>query len=389
MKLLHTADWHLGRRLFGVDRLGESRAVMAELAEIAAHERVDATLVAGDLLDRRLVDPEALGACLAGLEALAAAAPVVVVTGNHDDPAFWGHLGPYLAHRGIHVASRVADPSDAVRTLATASGLLHVACLPWVDPAALGAAPGTHRRAAHGSYADDVASLLDLYAGELRRRHAGDGGATVLLGHVMVDGARPGGGERELTLGLTHAVSASAVPTDLDYVALGHVHRPQPTPRVSAACRYAGSPLALDFSEDNHVKSAAVVEIAAGTTAVAEVPLSAGRRLARIRGTLDALPALASAHPGAFFFCEVDLERADLDLVRAVRERVPDALRIEPRYAPVDDDAGAGAVADDVAPERALVEHYADWYRRAGKPLDPRQAAAFAEALADAERVAG
>ena len=64
MKLLHTADWHLGKRLHGIDRLDEARAVLAELAELAAAERVDAVLVAGDLLDRRLIEPQVLAACL-------------------------------------------------------------------------------------------------------------------------------------------------------------------------------------------------------------------------------------------------------------------------------------------------------------------------------------
>lgn len=391
MRLLHTADWHLGRRLFGVERLDEARAVLADLARVAREERVAATLVAGDLLDRRLVEPAVLGVCLEAFRALADVAPVLAIAGNHDDPAFWTHLEPYLAGAGVHVAGRPVPPERAVLSLDTPSGPLHVARLPWVDPAALGAELGAGIRRARGTYADDVASMVSGCAQELRRRRAASGGAAVLLGHLLVDGARPGAGERELTLGMAYAVSPAAIPTDLDYVALGHVHRPQRIPGSAAAGRYAGSPLALDFSEDNHAKSAAVVEIAieagADTTRVREVPLSGGRPLARIRGPLEALAPLAAHHPGAYFLCEVELERVVLDLVAEVRERVPDALRIEARY-PATEAVGAdgGPGGGAAAPEtRSLAEHYADWHARRGVPLDPRQAEAFAAALAAGE----
>ena len=107
VRLLHTGDWHLGKRLYGADRGAEARAALEEVARVAADEAVDAVLVAGDLLDRRLVDSAALGACLAALERLAAVAPVLAVAGNHDDPDLWTHLAPYLAARRIHVAGKV------------------------------------------------------------------------------------------------------------------------------------------------------------------------------------------------------------------------------------------------------------------------------------------
>jgi exonuclease SbcD len=384
VRLLHTADWHIGKRLYGVDRTAESAAVLAEVREVAAAEAVDAVLVAGDLLDQRLVDPACLGACLAALQALADVAPVVAVTGNHDDPDLWEHLAPYLAPRRITVAGRVRGAAaEAVLTVPTAAGPLHVGALPWLETQRLGLAPGADRRGARATYADDAAGILDVLARELRARRAADGGAAVLLGHLLVDGAAAGGGERELTLGIAYAVTAAAVPADLDYLALGHVHRPQAVPRVAAPGRYAGSPLALDFSEDAHAKSVAVAEIAADRTSVREVPLRAGRPLARIRGPLDELPRLAAAHEGAYLFCEVELDRVALDLVREVRGVLPDALRVEPRYA--EGAGGDGAGGPDAGEPRTLPEHYADWHAAIARPLDPHQADAFAAALAAAD----
>ncbi len=205
----------------------------------------------------------------------------------------------------------------------------------------------------------------------------------MLLGHLLVDGAAAGGGERELTLGISYAVTAAAVPADLDYLALGHVHRAQRVPRVAAPGRYAGSPLALDFSDDDGARSVAIAEIAGDVTEVREVPLAAGRRLARIRGTLEELPRLAAAHEGAHLFCEVELDRVALDLVREVRDLLPGALRVEPRYATAQDGGAPDAPGGDGP--RSLPEHYGDWHAALGKPLDPRQAEAFAEALAAAD----
>jgi len=383
VRLLHTGDWHLGKRLYGVERAGEAQAALDEIAELAAAERVDAILVAGDLLDRRLVDSSALGTCLGALERLAAVAPVVAVAGNHDDPDLWNHLAPYLAIRGIHVAGRVRPVAEAVATIPTAAGPLHAAMLPWADPARMALDAGASVQEARTRYADRVAALVGDYGAEAVRRRREQGGAAVLVGHLMIERALAGGGERELTMGIGYVVSSAAVPVDLDYVALGHVHRPQTLPGVAAPGRYCGSPMALDFSEDNHAKCVVVVEIDGDTTTAREVPLSAARPLVRLRGTLDELPALASAHPGAWFACEVQLETPIMDLVRQVREAVPDALRVEPVYAaPVALPEEAGEPGGD--PGRGLPELYAEWTARQGRELGEAQALAFATALADA-----
>lgn len=381
MRLLHTGDWHVGRRLHGRERIDEQRAVLAELAELAAAERVDATLVAGDLLDRRLLDPAALTACLDGLDALARVAPVIAVTGNHDDPELWSRLAPYLEGVGITIAGRPLPPESAVRSLELAGETLHVACLPWLDAWRLQSEAGIAGVEARGRYAEQAAGVLEAYAGELRARRARDDGAAVLLAHLMVDQARAGGGERELTLGITYAVTRSALPTDLDYLALGHVHRPQAVPGLSAPGRYAGSPIALDFSEAGLAPSATIVEIAGGNTTSREAPLSSGRPLVSLRGPLDALEELAARHPGALFRCEVELEEVRADLGRAVRERVPDAIRIDPVYPDVEDSPEDAAAAD---PAASLPDLYAEWHEATGRPLDPRQADAFGAALSEA-----
>ncbi len=382
MRLLHTADWHIGKSLHGIERLDETRAVLDELAAIARSEAVDAVLVAGDLLDRRLVDPAALGLCLEALGALGEIAPVVAVPGNHDDPDLWGHLAPLLALRNVTMVHRVLPPQDAVIDVATRAGTLHLAALPWLDTARLGLDAGTERGAARTTYAADLASIVGAYADELTRRRAGTGAPAVLMGHVMVDGAQTGAGERALTMALTYCLPTGLIPTNLDYLAFGHIHRPQALPGVNAPGRYCGSPLALDFSEDNHEKTVTVVDIGAPPR---EISLTAGRRLARIRGPLDRLEALAAAHPDAWLRCEVELDAPMPELAREVRALLPNALRVDPVYPepPATEAEPASAAPSDAGgPDGiSLADHYAAWYAESGRTLDPRLARAFADAL--------
>ena len=364
--------------------MDEAEAALAEIAEAAEREAVNAVLVSGDLLDRRLIDPTALGACLRAMERLARAAPVLAVAGNHDDPDLWIHLAPHLAASGIHVAGRMRRADEAVLTVDTASGPLHAGLLPWPEPARMSVDIGASAGEARVRYADRVASVIAQYGQELVARRRREGGVAILVGHLMVANARAGGGEREMTMGITYVVSSAALPADLDYIALGHVHRPQSIPGLAAPGRYAGSPMALDFSDEGLEPSACLVEITGDRTTHRLLPLSSTRPLVRLRGPLDRLGALAADHPGAWFACEVELEAPVMDLVRRVRDEVPDALRVEPRYPEAAEAAApGGAPGGDGGSD--LGDLYAEWHRAAGRPLAPAQAAAFAAAIAAAD----
>jgi exonuclease SbcD len=153
-------------------------------------------------------------------------------------------------------------------------------------------------------------------------------------------------------------------------------------PGLSGPGRYAGSPLALDFSEEGAGKCVVVVDLGDETGRAREVRLRSGRGLVRIRGPLEALPTIAADHPGAFFFCEVDLERPVLDLVREVRERVPDALRVEARYG---QRIAKGGEDDRADAPRSLLEHYADWHEEIGRPWDPALGEALTRLVGAAE----
>lgn len=372
MRLLHTGDWHVGKRLYGVDRLREFTAALDHVAEIARGHEVDAILMSGDIMDRRIVEPVVLSTCLQAFERLAAIAPVVAVTGNHDEPLFWAELAPYLAPRILVAAA------DAVFGVDTRSGRLTVACLPWPEPADA-AAPGVERASSRAAYADLVAARLDELAAQTAATRAERGGHAVLLAHLMVRGGVSGGGERELTLAGTYALARDAFPDVFDYAALGHLHKPQQFAGPGHTIRYCGSPLALDFSGEGANPSVTIVELNEGEPAdLTTVPVRGGRQLVRLRGSLDALPAMAREHEHAWFFCEVEGEPVRLDVVREVRDRIPQALRVEQ----IGPDDGRGATLPDAEPlARSLPEMYGQWLESIGRPADPALVAAFADAF--------
>src|SRR6185312_7489684 len=109
MRILHTADWHVGRRLGRHDRTPEMRAALDEVAAIAEREQVDLVIVSGDVFDRAAPPVEALSLGLGALLRLAEGRPVVVA-GNHDAPELFEALSPLLVQRGVHAIGRIRAP---------------------------------------------------------------------------------------------------------------------------------------------------------------------------------------------------------------------------------------------------------------------------------------
>ncbi|MDP8969441.1 MAG: exonuclease SbcCD subunit D [Actinomycetota bacterium] len=294
MKLLHTADWHVGKALRGRSRADEHRAVLTEIAGIADAERVDLVLVAGDLFDSTAPPPEAERTVYRALLDLTdVGADVVVVAGNHDNPRRLEAVKPLLDLGRIHTGARVARPeAGGVVEVGTRSGeTARLALLPFlsqraiVDADALMSADADQHASAYAERAARVIAALS--AG------ARDDVVNLLVAHLMVTGGTLGGGERAAHTIFDYCVPATAFPAWMHYVALGHLHRAQ---RVPAACPvwYAGSPLQLDFGETGDDKAVLVADVVPSRPAeVRPVALTAGRRLRTIRGSLDELEALA------------------------------------------------------------------------------------------------
>ncbi len=327
MRILHTADWHVGRMLRGSSRIEEHEAVLGEVVRVARDRAVDLVLVAGDLFDAAAPPPEAERVVYRALLDLAETAPVVVVAGNHDSDRRLAAVAPLLERVKVFTRAHVARPeAGGVLEVATRSGeVARVACLPFLsqryvvracDLMALGADEAAQR------YDDRIRRIVAALTDGM-----GGGTVNLLVAHLFVAGAQPAGGERGAHVAAEYAVSPAAFGPHLSYVALGHLHRLQ---RVPAACPvwYAGSPLQLDFGEETNRPGVLLVEVSPGLPARVEaVPLGAGRRLVTVCGRLDELRRMAGTVQGAWLRVVVREPRRP-DLAEEVRRLLPEAVEV-------------------------------------------------------------
>jgi exonuclease SbcD len=381
MRLLHTADWHVGKAIRGRSRLAESAAALAEVTGIAVDEGVDAVLVAGDIYDQRAAAPEADAIVFETLVRLSEAGiPVVVIPGNHDSALRFEALGKLLAPIGVTVVARVVPPDGGGVVEVPArdgSDAALIACIPFVPERRFGDAAALFdaTEAWYRSYADGMGELLAAMAGAFRPDRV-----NVALGHLFTDGAHVGGGERELTIGMAYAVSPGRLPGTAQYVALGHVHKPQSIPAAPAPTRYAGSVLQLDFGERDQTKSVSIVDASPGHPAkVREVELTSGRRLLDLHGTLDELAAQAGDVGDAFLRVFVTTDGPVPGIADRIRDDLPNALDVHLVYERAEAEGRAGAPVSSLAPRDQFLAYYRSQH---GADPDERLLESFDEVLA-------
>jgi exonuclease SbcD len=335
MRILHTSDWHVGKVLKGRDRQEEHTRVLAQVIEIAAAERPDLVIVAGDLYDTAAPTPSATRLVTRALSALRrTGARVVAIGGNHDNGQALDALRPWAESAGIELRGSVGDkPEDLLITGTTEGGeKWQLVALPFLSQRyAVRAAEMYDLTAAEASqtYADHIARLI----GKLSESFTTPGVINQLTAHLTMFGASAGGGEREAHTVMGYAVPATVFPPNAHYVALGHLHRAQ---SVIGPCpvRYSGSPLAIDFGEEENVCSVAIVDVSADKAArVRDVPVTSALTLRTVRGTIDQLATVNL--PDAWLRVYIR-ETPRVGLREDVQELLPNALevRIDPEMVP-------------------------------------------------------
>jgi len=327
VRLLHTSDWHVGKLMRGASRADEHRAVLAEMAAVAADEAVDLVLVAGDVFETSAPGPESEQIVYRGLLDLAEVAPVLVVSGNHDNARRLEAVEPLLSLGRVQVRTQVTRPDEGGVIRLDAGGVpVQVAMLPFVSKRGIVRADALMRDEAYQlsqAYTDRLGALV---------RALTDGFAAdtvnLVCAHAFAAGGTTGGGERSVHTIEDYSLSALAFPVTAQYVALGHLHRSQDVPGPTRI-RYSGSPLQLDFGETANTSSVTVVDLEPGVpAAVREVPLQAGRKLRTLRGSLPELEPLAGTTGDDFLRIVVtDRRRAGMaDEVRALFPHCVDVL---------------------------------------------------------------
>lgn len=359
MRILHTADWHVGKKLGRFDRLAEAERVLDEVVEIARERAVDLVIVAGDLFDRALPPFASMGLVFETLQRLrATGAEVVAVAGNHDSAELFRVLRPYTQPMGITLADKARRPEDG--------GVVRVPSRDGTHAAQIALFPFLHEAQIvdfmaageewHKSYADRVRQVNSYYA-EWMDRNGDAATIDVLVGHFMVDGAVPSGSERALHIGDAFMATRESLPSEVAYTALGHIHACQEAPGAQTPAWFAGSLMQLDFGEAGQEKFVLVVEIEPGRPArVEKVPLTSGRSLVRVTDTLEGLRTRVDEFGDAILDVAVLTDGPVAGLAEDVREFLPHALYVRAEYERDEEELSTreGMRLDDL---------YAEYYR--------------------------
>ncbi len=303
MRILHTADWHLGKRLENFSRLPEQEEVLEEICEIAEQQQVDAVLIAGDLFDTFNPSTEAIELFYKTVKRLAGNGQraVIAIAGNHDSPERIEAPDPLARECGIVFAG---FPNTVVRLFSLKSGMeitksdtgflelklplsdfpLRLLLTPYASELRLKSFLGTDDPDAA------LRTLLQQHWQQLATAYCDDQGVNILLAHLYLmkkDAPAPEEPEEEkpiLHLGGAQAVYSENIPWQMQYVALGHLHRKQLIDTVPCPVIYSSSPLAYSFSEANQQKYVMLLEASPGLPVTYnEVPLQKGKRLLRFR----------------------------------------------------------------------------------------------------------
>ena len=383
--MVHTADWHLGKKLLGYDRLEEQARFVDSLFDFVREESIDAMLVAGDIFDRSVPPVEALQLFGDFLERMVhAKCPVVAISGNHDSAERLGFARGLLEKSGVYLCTQVARAFEPI-----AIGPLDVFALPFADSHLLASAveqqvgqeleKQTFRE--HGAAVEAYVNALPARSDRPR----------LLLAHLFcVGGIETPESERPISSGGVGHVSPHVF-ADFDYVALGHLHRAQ---RVAGRdhVRYAGSPLQYSVSEHSHDKSINVVTIDASGEQVRvdieDVQLYSGRKVVLLKERFEALLTSAEydRHRDDFVAAFYSDETYVLNAAQRLQERFPFLLQaLSSRVAEAAKVHPARAAAD--APRELLCSFWS--YARIEHELEEAHHDLYERTLQQAQAQAG
>jgi DNA repair protein SbcD/Mre11 len=381
VKLLHTADWHAGRSLHGLDRTPEIREVLREIAELAKSEAVDLVLVAGDIYDNKNPGADAETAVYEFfLELHRAQIPSVVIAGNHDSPSRLEAVKHLLKLTQVQVLGQPQVAGQGgVFDIPLGGEVARVAALPFVS----------ERRIIK------VAELLDADPGQWLERYQegmrrllhnvtasfSSEQVNLLVMHATMDGATLSQSEYTFHSTDTYALRPDIFPQTVNYVALGHIHKAQGIKHYpDYAGRYAGSILQLDFGEQGDGKFVYLLEAKAGRPSeiLKEIPLRAGKRLKRLSldiDTLDRKTAEIKSFDG-WLKLALKLEHPRPGLKDRLMSEFANVLAVEVELPEVPETSSVNLE------QLSLIEAYAQYYQtRRGQSLPAELEAAFKNLL--------
>lgn len=360
MRLLHISDLHLGKRVNEYSMLEDQKDILKKIIDIADQEKAEGILIAGDVYDKPVPPAEAVRLLDQFLNSMVnRSIPVFFISGNHDSQDRLAFGAALFRKSGVYTAGETLCEKITVQD---EFGPLHIWMMPFLKPAYVKAAcPGDDPE----TYTDAVRIALGTQKMDPEERN-------ILIAHQFVTGAKTCESE-ELSIGGLDQVDASVF-DEFDYVALGHLHRPQSVGKEKI--RYCGTPLKYSFSEIRDKKSVTILDIREkGNTKIETIPLIPKRDLVEIRGTYMELTAKSfyeNLDPEAYYHITLTDPEDVLDALSKLRLIYPNMMKMD-----YDNDRArsqsefeAAKEMERKSPEELLEEFYE---MQNGQPLSEKQ----------------
>ena len=296
MRILHTADWHLGKRLEQSDRTEEHQAFLNWLIQTLQTENIDVLLVAGDIFDTGSPSNTALEQYYDFLRQVknTSCREVIIIGGNHDSISTLNAPQSLLKYFNVHIVGGVPEEfTDQIIEIRNPGDELElvVCAVPFLRDrdirlSVAGETMEQRESRIKQGIADHYHRFL-AHIGDYKLNHI----PVIATGHLFAAGSSTSDSEKEIHVGNLGQIGGDQFPSAFNYVALGHIHRPQVINKMNHI-RYSGSPIPLSFSETDDRKQVIILEFEAGEMiSIQEVEIPCNRRLIRIKGDLDQVKA--------------------------------------------------------------------------------------------------
>ena len=371
MRILHTSDWHIGHRLYERSRIDEHRQFLDWLLDVIQNEQIDALLVSGDIFDSALPSAESTDLYYKFLFRFYedTDASAVIIAGNHDSAIRLAAPREFLKMARIHVVGGISDNIDEyIITLGEQDSKVTIAAVPYLSEGDI---------LSHISFESQVEracryreALKELYSQCISKMPLDV--PKILMGHFFIQGGEVGKSERAIQIGGTMLVRTIDLPENVDYVALGHLHRPQQIRGSEYSIIYSGSPLPMTFRESTYSKKLYIFDIEKESAEQVEsITIPVFKELCRVSGNFDEVmtEARSTVNDWKDKYIEVQL-RLDTpfigagDAIRnAFAERGGEVLVVETQ--PADQDSDVEMSAEEIttkSPEDIFEAFYKSKY---------------------------
>ncbi|KGP93065.1 exonuclease SbcD [Pontibacillus chungwhensis BH030062] len=321
MKIIHTADWHLGKLVHQLHMTEDQEYILDQFIELVKDEQPDVVIIAGDLYDRAVPPKEAVDLLNRTLITLIydLNIPVLAISGNHDSPDRLNFGSQLFKRQQFYLQARLEDAWKPVR-IPDEYGQVSFYLIPYIEPSEV-------RKELDDESVDTHQQAMEAIVKRIKEDQVADD-RHVFVGHAFLAGGMESESEERLSmLGGAPYINAELF-NDFSYVALGHLHQPQKV--KNETIRYSGSLLKYSFSEANHKKGVTIVELdGSGVASIRQERLKPKRDMRVKEGYLHDLLKVNEEGMEDYLHIKLLDEGQILDPMGKLRKKFPNVLSLE------------------------------------------------------------